>query len=121
MVPSCHRCPGYSISCSTKGHTVDHLLSWSSSSKDTNVSLKLLVCLKYQVCACQPLMSQSFSKVSIPTLSVQLCKTVALSLGYTPESLWSDLEYVNGIVSHLADFTYLQRKDIRKSPFLDVF
>lgn len=34
------------------------------------------------------------------------------------ESLWSDLEYVIGIVSHLADFTYLQQKDIRKSYIL---
>ena len=66
-------------------------------------------------------MFQNFSKVSIPTLSVQLCKTVALSLDYTPESLWSDLEYVIGVVSHLADFTYLQQEDIKKLPFLDVF
>ena len=70
--------------------------------------LKALVYLNYQVCACQPLMFQSFSKVSIPTLSVQLCKTLALSLGYTLESLWSDMEYVIGIASHLTDFTYLQ-------------
>lgn len=59
LAPSCYPVQDAVSHGGTKGHTVDHPLSWSSPSKDTDVSLKLLVCLNNELWAAQPQMFQN--------------------------------------------------------------